>query len=70
LFCATANRKVIPTRVRNMSLGNPAMMSSVFWSATSVPTRKAARTGRHRQTPVPMAVVTDTNAHPTARRRS
>jgi hypothetical protein len=41
LFCATANRNVIPTSVRNRSLGNPAMMSSVDWSATTVPTRKA-----------------------------
>jgi hypothetical protein len=37
---------VIPTRVRKRSAGNPPMMTSVDWSATIVPTRKAATNPR------------------------
>ena len=42
LFCAIAKRYVTPTKVRNRSLGNPAMMSSVLIPTARVPTRKAA----------------------------
>ena len=41
LFCAMANKKVIPTNVRNSPPGKPAMMSLLGMSATMVPTRNA-----------------------------
>lgn len=41
LFWAWANRKVIPTRVRNSSAGKPAMMALACMPATTEPTRKA-----------------------------
>ena len=42
LFWAIANRYVTPTKVRNRSLGKPAMMSSAFIPTARVPTKKAA----------------------------
>ena len=46
LFCAMANRYVMPTRVRNSPPGKPSMTSFTAMSATNVPTRNAPTNAR------------------------